>query len=87
MGWTLRVYTPTGGPHVSGSLIAVYTESSPGGIVGGFRWSRAPHGDCLQMEFAAVPKLVNIPPRAIVHFLVNGQPAFYGFVARAWPVR
>ncbi len=85
MGWTLRIYTPTGGPHVSGSLIAEYTENSPGGIVGGFRWSRAPHGDCLQMEFAAVPKLVGIPPRAIVHFLVNGQSAFYGFVARAWP--
>ncbi len=85
MGWTLRIYTPTGGPHVSGSLIAEYTENSPGGIVGGFRWSRAPHGDCLQMEFAAVPKLVDIPPRAIVHFLVDGQSAFYGFVARAWP--
>lgn len=82
MGWTLRVYTPTGGPHVSGSLIAEYTESSPGGVVGGFRWSRAPHGDCLQMEFAAVPKLVDIPARAIVHFLVDGQSAFYGFVAR-----
>lgn len=82
MGWTLRIYTPTGGPHVSGSLIAEYTESSPGGIVGGFRWSRAPHGDCLQMEFAAVPKLVDIPPRSIVHFLVDGQSAFYGFVAR-----
>ncbi len=85
MGWTLRAYTPTGGPHVSGTLIAEYTESSPGGIVGGFRWSRAPHGDCLQMEFAAVPKLVDIPPRAIIHFLVDGQSAFYGFVARAWP--
>lgn len=85
MGWTLRVYTPTGGPHVSGTLVAEYTESNPGGIVGGFRWSRAPHGDCLQMEFAAVPKLVDIPPRAIIHFLVDGQSAFYGFVARAWP--
>ena len=85
MGWTLRIYTPTGGPHVSGSLIAEYTEYSPGGIVSGFRWSRAPHGDCLQMEFAAVPKLVDIPPRAIVHFLVDGVSAFYGFVARGWP--
>lgn len=85
MGWTLRIYTPTGGPHVSGTLIAEYTESNPGGIVGGFRWSRAPHGDCLQMEFAAVPSQVNIPPRAVVHLLVDGVPAFYGFVVRSGP--
>jgi hypothetical protein len=82
--WTLNVYTPTGGPHVPSSLIASYSNSSPGGIVEGFQWSCAPHGDCLQLEFSAVPKLVNIPPRYMVQLVVNGTPAFYGYISRGW---
>ncbi|RTI05569.1 hypothetical protein CSW30_11215 [Thermus scotoductus] len=85
MSWELRVYTPTGGPHVSGSQIASYTPSSPGGIVGEMRWTVRPNGDCVQMEFEAVPKLVDIPPRAIVQLRWQGTPVFYGFITQSWP--
>lgn len=87
MNWELRVYKPIGGPHIADSLIASYTPSSPGGIVGEMRWTRRPDGDCVQFEWEAVPSLVDIPPRAIVQLLIDGTPVWYGVAVRTWPKR
>jgi hypothetical protein len=81
MSWTLRVFAPGTGPW-SSSPTAQYTHTSPGGIVGGFRWSLDGDGDCVQMEFEAVPRLVDIPPRANVQLLVGSTPAWFGTVVR-----
>ena len=81
MSWTLRVFAPGTGPWAS-SPTAQYTPSSPGGIVGGFRWSLDGDGDCVQMEFEAVPRLVDIPPRANVQLLVGTTPVWFGTVVR-----
>ena len=81
MSWTLRVFAPGTGPW-SSSPTAQYTHTSPGGIVGGFRWSLDGDGDCVQMEFEAVPRLVDIPPRANVQLLINGSPVWFGTVVR-----
>ena len=81
MSWTLKVFAPGTGPW-SSSPTAQYTNTSPGGIVGGFKWSLDGDGDCVQMEFEAVPKLVDIPPRANVQLLVNNSPVWFGTVVR-----
>jgi hypothetical protein len=81
VSWTLRVFAPGTGPW-NASPTAQYTHTSPGGIVGGFRWSLDGDGDCVQMEFEAVPKLVDIPPRANVQLLVGGAPVWFGTVVR-----
>jgi len=80
MSWELRVYDPGGG-----TLQATYTETSPGGVVGDFRWSVRGDGRCLQMQFNAVPSSVSIEPWSVVQLLINGQPAFWGFISRSWP--
>ena len=81
MSWTLRVFPPGTGPWAF-SPTAQYTNTSPGGIVGGFKWSLDGDGDCVQMEFEAVPRLVDIPPRANVQLLVNNSPVWFGTVVR-----
>jgi len=81
MSWTLKVFAPGTGPW-SSSPTAQYTNTSPGGIVGGFKWSLDGDGDCVQMEFEAVPKLVDIPPRANVQLLVGSTPVWFGTVVR-----
>ena len=79
MSWDLRIWTPD-----RSTLKASYTPSSPGGIVDGFRWSVAGNGNSKQMRFYAVPRLVDIGPRDVVQLLINGQPAFYGYVETSW---
>ena len=80
LSWELKVWTPN-----RGTLKATYTDASPGGIVEGFRWSVRGDGNCEQMRFQAVPAKVDIAARDIVQLLVDGEPAFYGYVETAWP--
>ena len=80
MSWQLQVWDPTGATSK-----ATYTDTSPGGIAGEFRWSVRGDGTCLQMRFQAVPSSVNIGPRDIVQLTVDGQAVFWGFITRAWP--
>jgi len=80
LSWELRVWTPN-----KATLKATYTDASPGGIVEGFRWSVRGDGNCEQLRFQAVPAKVDIAARDIVQLLVDGQPAFYGYIETAWP--
>jgi len=80
LSWELRVWTPN-----KSTLKATYTDAAPGGIAGGFRWSVRGDGNCEQMRFQAVPSKVDIAARDIVQLIVDGQPAFYGYVETAWP--
>ena len=80
MSWELKVWTPN-----KATLKAAYTDASPGGIVEGFRWSVRGDGNCEQMRFSAKPSAVDIGPRDIVQLLVDGQPAFYGYIETSWP--
>ncbi|WP_287408697.1 hypothetical protein [Oceanithermus sp.] len=80
MSWKLDVYTPDGS-----SLRASYTDTAPGGIVGGFQWTARGDGAPLRMTWSAVPKSVDIQPRDIVQLTVDGKAAFWGPVVRTWP--
>jgi len=80
LSWELRVWTPN-----KATLKATYTNVAPGGITGGFRWSVRGDGNCEQMRFSAVPAKVDIAARDIVQLLVDGQPAFYGYIETSWP--
>jgi len=80
LSWELRVWTPN-----KATLKATYTNTSPGGIAEGFRWSVRGDGNCEQMRFSAAPAKVNVSARDIVQLLVDGQPAFYGYVETSWP--
>ncbi len=82
MSWELRVWTPN-----KATLKATYTSASPGGIVEGFRWSVRGDGSCEQMRFSAKPSAVDIQARDIVQLLVDGQPAFYGYIETSWPAQ
>lgn len=80
MSWELRVWTPN-----RAELKATYTPTNPGGIADGFRWSVRGDGNSEQMRFQAKPAEVDIAARDIVQLLVDGQPAFYGYIETAWP--
>jgi len=80
LSWELRVWTPN-----KATLKATYTNTAPGGIAEGFRWSVRGDGNCEQMRFQAVPSQVDIAARDVVQLLVDGQPAFYGYIETAWP--
>ncbi len=82
--WMLFIHPPGATPD-SPDPIAEYTNTNPGGIVGGFRWSLDSDGDCIQMEFDAVPKLVNIPPRANVWLVINNTGVWFGTIVRTGP--
>jgi len=80
LSWELRVWTPN-----KATLKATYTDASPGGIAEGFRWSVRGDGNCEQMRFQAAPSKVDIAARDVVQLLVDGQPAFYGYIETSWP--
>jgi hypothetical protein len=76
--WTLNVWSPN-----KVTLRATYTQAAPGGIsAGGFAWENEGNGNCVQMEFEAVPTQVDIQPRDIVQLLVDGVESFAGVVER-----
>lgn len=81
MSWTLKAYKPDGA-----TLNAEYSPSSPGGVVGGFSWSRRADGTGVQLRFSAIPSLTpGLEPRGIVQLLIDGEPVFWGPLVTTWP--
>lgn len=73
MSWTLQLYGPDGQV-----LKKECTHLAPGGIVGGFRWRRTPHGDGLTLDFPAHIPTLGLGSRDLVRLFVNGAAVFYG---------
>ena len=81
MSWELYVYDPIGS-----SLLASYSDTNPGPIVGGFAWSTRPGGGNVQMRFTAVPSGMPSPiVRSIVQLRIDGTPVFWGTLTKTWP--
>lgn len=62
------------------TLLNTITNTTPGGLSGGFRWQLKPDGDTVQLEFSGRNDRLKLPPRGVVALTVDGQPAFYGVV-------
>ena len=75
MSWQLDIRPPGGG-----TIRTTYTHETPGGITGGFEWSRRADGHCIQLRFQSTGS--DIHPRDILTLWVDGFPSFGGTVIR-----
>ena len=78
--WELRIYDLDGGTQ-----LASYTPSSPGGIVGPFRWASYPTGGTIRLQFGAIPNKVDIPPLSYAVLSWDSTPVASGVVITSWP--
>lgn len=76
MDWKIRILDVYGVPK------AIYTNSSPGGIVDYIEFNLEPSGNCLNAAFDGIPYYLNIAPRDFVQIYVDDMdtPKYYGYL-------
>lgn len=80
MRWEIRVYD-----NKRQSVLASYTESTPGPILGPIEWRRRASGDCVELRFRAKGGVIPWQPRAWVELYlpdIASTPVFGGVVSR-----
>lgn len=77
MSWQMIVYPPLGQ-----MMKASYSDTSPGGIVGTFRWKRTPVGGCGGLQFKGQATQLNIGPRDVIALFVDGVGQHWGPVVQ-----
>ena len=75
MSWQLDIRPPDGG-----TIRTTYTHETPGGITGGFEWSRRADGHCIQLTFHSTGS--DIHPRDVLDLTINETNLFRGAVVR-----
>jgi hypothetical protein len=80
MAWELTIYSPDRSSERS------VTQDDASGIVGGFKWTREPNGDCTSLSFDVKNADLLIGARNLVRLWVNNVYHFYGIVTDPPPL-
>ncbi|WP_344870045.1 hypothetical protein, partial [Deinococcus aetherius] len=75
MSWKLELFGPNGQ-----TLKKTLTETSPGGVGGGFHWRRTGQGGCILLDFPGHAPALGLRNRDLLRLWVNGARQFYGVV-------